>query len=86
MKIISFFILILSLIVYAENPQPVAHDSLGLIVVMKERYDQVRVDTCIAVTIINGEIWLSHREKPTTIFPLSGWAMVAIERLKESKK
>ena len=65
----------------ADNPQVIAADSAGLVVTLKEKYGGYRTDTATVVTVRDGEIWLTHKSCPTTVYSLTNWAVITIMRL-----
>ena len=77
---ILIYIVVPTVTLYANNPQAIAADSVGLIVTLKEKYGGYYTDTATVVMIRDGAIWLTHKSFPTTVYSLTNWAVITIMR------
>ena len=60
----------------------IAADSSGLIATVKEKYGGMYADTCSVVSLLDGNFYLTHRDRPTSVFPAGNYSIFNIERVK----
>ena len=58
----------------------VAMDSAGLVVTLKERYGALYVDSCTVVSMMSNTFILTKKNRPSTIYPMSNWAIIKITK------
>jgi hypothetical protein len=79
---ILFIILILFLSLFADI---IAMDSLGLCVILKEKYGGTFYDTCTVISLIDNKYYLTHKNSPTSIFSITEWTILKIKKIKEKE-
>ena len=58
----------------------IAFSQNGMIATLKERYGTTTQEECTVVSVIDNVIYLTHRDRPTTVYSLSDWAIINIEK------
>jgi len=65
----------------ALSQEVIAKDSLGLEVVLKEKYGDYVTDTATVVFAKTGCFVLAHKDRFASWFPMVNWGLVYVSRL-----
>jgi len=67
------------------TPNLIAQDSVGLVVIVKEKYGSYEIDTCTVVMIAGENFVLVHRQGVSSWYPASFHSVDIIARLSERR-
>ena len=73
--------LIITLVTALLAGQTIAKDSVGLVVMVREKYGPALVDTCTVVTLHENNFVLTHRDGRTGWYPVGNYSVNIIERM-----
>jgi len=77
MKVLFFILLVTT----ATSCGVIGSSLNGMVVTLKEKYGCAIQDTCLVVTILDGLIYTTHKDKPSGVYSVYDWAIINCKKL-----